>query len=79
LKLKLDKKLIDKLSERFDVIEEERLETSREEPDNKKEIKFAKMREARAKKTNAYGEKTYEDVWDNITQEELDFTINEKN
>jgi hypothetical protein len=62
LNLKLDKKLIDKLSERLDVIEEE--QPSGEETD----ARFAKMRLARAKNTNAHGDKTYEDVRDEITQ-----------
>jgi hypothetical protein len=70
LKLKLDNKSIDKLKERLDVIEEE---TSGEETDYEIEARFAKLREARAKKTNAHGDKTYEDVWDEITQEELDY------
>ena len=61
MNLKLDKKLIDKLSERLDVIEEE---PSGEETD----ARFAKMRLARAKNTNAHGDKTYEDVRDEITQ-----------
>jgi hypothetical protein len=69
LNLKLDKS-IEKLSGRLDVIEEE---TSEEETDYEIEARFAKLREARAKKTNAFGDKTYEDVWDNTTQEELDY------
>jgi uncharacterized protein YheU (UPF0270 family) len=54
----------------LDVIEEE---TSREETDYGIEARFAKLREARAKKTHAHGEKAYEDVWEEITQEELDY------
>jgi hypothetical protein len=69
LKLKLDKS-IEKLSERLDVIEEE---TSGEETDYENEARFAKLREVRAKKTNAFGNKTYEDVWDGTTQEEIDY------
>jgi hypothetical protein len=30
------------------------------------EIRFARMREARAKAINKHDEKTYEDVWDGI-------------
>ncbi len=67
--MKLDKS-IDKLIERLDVIEKQ---TSREETDYEIEARFAKLREARAKKTDAFGDKTYEDVWDEITQEELDY------
>jgi hypothetical protein len=37
------------------------------------QARFAKLREARAKKTNKFGDKTYEDVWDNITKEEEDY------
>ena len=44
-----------------------------EEYDRRMEAKFAKLREARTKKTDAFGNKTYEDVWDEITDEELDY------
>jgi hypothetical protein len=44
-----------------------------QETDAQIEARFAKLREARAKAVNAFGEKTYEDVWDNITQEEIDY------
>lgn len=44
-----------------------------EETDDQKLICFAKMREERAKATDAFGNKTYEDVWDNISQEEEDY------
>jgi hypothetical protein len=70
LRLKLDHKSIKKLSERSDVIEEE---TSGEETDYEIEAGFAKLRGARARKTDAFDNKTYEDVWDNTTQEELDY------
>jgi hypothetical protein len=69
--LKLDKKSIDKLKDRLDAIEEE--ETSREETDYEIQARFAKLREARAKKTDAFGNKTYEDVWYNITEEEEEY------
>ena len=67
--MKLDKKSIDKLKEKLAVIEEK---TSGEETDAEIEARFAKIRLARAKKTNAHGDKTYEDVWDETTQEEQD-------
>jgi hypothetical protein len=69
LKLKLDKS-VDELKKRLDAMEEE---TSGQETDYQIEARFSKLREARAKKTDAFGNKTYEDVWDNITQEELDY------
>jgi phage terminase Nu1 subunit (DNA packaging protein) len=49
LKLKLDKS-IDKLKERLDGIED----ASREETDYENEARFAELRLARAKKTNAH-------------------------
>jgi hypothetical protein len=67
---KLDKKSIDKLNERLDAIEKE---THRVETDSAIQARFAKLREARAKKTDAFGSKTYEDVWDNISQEEEEY------
>ncbi len=51
----------------------ERAKEGREETDAEIEARFAELRLARAKKTNAHGDKTYEDVWDEITQEELDY------
>ena len=72
MKLKLNKS-VDELKERLDTIEEVANNDNREETDYEIEAKFAKLREARAKKTNAHGDKTYEDVWDEITQEELDY------
>jgi hypothetical protein len=69
--LKLHKKSIDKLKERLDIIEE--AETSGEETDYEIQARFAKLREARAKKTDVFGNKTYKDVWDNISQEEEEY------
>jgi hypothetical protein len=46
---------------------------NRQETDSEIEARFAKLREARAKKTDAFGGKTYEDVWDNITEEEEEY------
>ena len=37
--------------------------------------RFADYRAARAKITDAFGNKTYEDVWDSITQDELDYYL----
>ena len=37
--------------------------------------RFADYRAARAKITNAFGNKTYEDVWDSITQDESDYYL----
>lgn len=71
MKLKLDNKSINKLKERLNAIEKQT--SNREETDYEIEARFAKLREARAKKTDAFGDKTYEDVWDEITQEELDY------
>ena len=65
MKLKPDK-LIDKLKERLDVIEEE---TSAQETDYEIEARFAKLREAGAKKTNVHSEKTYEDAWENLASQ----------
>jgi hypothetical protein len=42
-----------------EVIEEK---TSGEETDAEIEARFANLRDARAKKTDAFGDKTYEDV-----------------
>jgi hypothetical protein len=40
--------------------------------------RFAVYREARAKKCNVSGHKTYEDVYDSITQDELDYALKVK-
>lgn len=40
--------------------------------------RFAAYREARAKKCNVSGHKTYEDVYDSITQDELDYCLKVK-
>jgi len=37
--------------------------------------RFADYRAARAKITDAFGNKTYEDVWDSITQDESDYYL----
>jgi hypothetical protein len=37
--------------------------------------RFTDYREARAKTTDAFGNKTCEDVWDSITQDELDYYL----
>ena len=37
--------------------------------------RFADYRAARAKITDAFGNKTYEDVWDSITQDESDYCL----
>ena len=37
--------------------------------------RFADYRAARAKITNAFGDKTFEDVWDSITQDESDYYL----
>jgi hypothetical protein len=52
---------------------EESTKQTKAETDEEIAARFAELREARAKKTNAFGDKTYEYVWDNITQEELDY------
>jgi hypothetical protein len=70
LKLKLDNKSINKLKERLDVIEEQ-TSMGEEETDYEKEIRFAKLREARAKRTNTPGYKTYEQVGRIENEEEL--------
>jgi hypothetical protein len=67
--LNLDKS-IEKLNERLGVIE---WQETIGETDAEIEARFAKLREARAKKAYAFGNKTYEDVCDNITEEELDY------
>ncbi len=46
---------------------------NRHETDAEIEARFAELRLARAKKTDAFGNKTYEDVWDNITEEEEEY------
>jgi hypothetical protein len=48
----------------------ERAKEGIEETDAKIEARFAKLRLARAKKTDGHGNKTYEDVWDNINHNE---------
>ncbi|MGH9978599.1 MAG: hypothetical protein ACRD8Z_22620, partial [Nitrososphaeraceae archaeon] len=52
----------------FDVIfiDEEFVDLEREQ-------RFAELREAWAKKTDEFGNKTYEDAWDNMTPEEIDY------
>jgi hypothetical protein len=50
----------------------------RQEAGAEKEAKFAKYRLARAKKINAFGDKTYEDVYDKITKEELDYYLKKR-
>jgi hypothetical protein len=50
----------------------------REETDHEKIVKFARYRMARAKKVNPRGEKTYEDVYDYITREELDYYLKKR-
>jgi hypothetical protein len=37
--------------------------------------RFADYRRARAKITDAFGNKTYEDVWESITQDESDYYL----
>ncbi|HEY7569890.1 MAG TPA: hypothetical protein VH796_00850 [Nitrososphaeraceae archaeon] len=37
--------------------------------------RFADYRAARAKTTDAFGHKTGEDIWDNITQDESDYYL----
>jgi hypothetical protein len=37
--------------------------------------RFADYRAARAKITDAFGNKTFEDVWDSITQDESDYYL----
>jgi hypothetical protein len=46
--------------------------------DYQKEHKFAQYRHSRAHKRSALGEFTYEDVYDFITQEELDWSLEQK-
>ena len=46
---------------------------NRQETDAEIEARFAELRVARAKKTDAFGNKTFEDVWDNITEEEVEY------
>jgi hypothetical protein len=48
------KSWIDKLKERLDAIEEECQETIREETDYQIQVRFAKLKEAKAKKTKAH-------------------------
>jgi hypothetical protein len=50
----------------------------REETDREKIAKFARYRMARAKKLNAHGEKTYEDVYVYVTKEELDYFLKKR-
>ncbi len=45
----------------------------RHETDAEIEARFAELRLARAKKTDAFGNKTYEDVWDDVTEEEEEY------
>lgn len=63
---------MNRLLERVKEIEST-LGLSEEEYDSIMERKFAKLREGRAKKTDISGGKTYEDVWDNIFDEELNY------
>ena len=60
------------LSDRIDRLEAINIPDT-EEYDRRMEAKFAKLREERSKETDAFGNKTYEDVWDEITDEELDY------
>jgi hypothetical protein len=84
-----NKKLLDDIDERLGAVEEKILQQGdeiaaepelleRQETHSEKIRKFVYYRMARAKKTLADGvTKTYEDVWDKITKEELDFYLRE--
>ena len=63
---------INNIAERLDILEHSESD-SEAETDEEIEARFAKVREARAKVTDAFGNKTYEDVWDNTSQEELEY------
>jgi hypothetical protein len=73
------KKRIDNLNEKLISFEARHSEIVNpdgkvmEETETQKLARFARMKEARAKKTNAFGNKTYEDVWDNMTEEEEEY------
>jgi hypothetical protein len=67
------KNFVNKLLERVQKIESTVQLNEEEDYDLMMERKFAKLRAARAKKTDAFGGKTYEDVWDNISDKELDY------
>ena len=63
---------INNIAEGLDILENNESE-SKAETDEEIESRFAKLREARAKATDASGNKTYEDVWDNTSQEKLEY------
>ncbi len=73
--MKLNEKSIEKLIGRIYAAEEAITDNTRnrQETDAEIQARFAKLREARAKKTDAFGNKTYEDAWDNITEEEEEY------
>ena len=53
---------INNIAEKLDIMEKSKSD-SEAETDEEIEARFAKLRESRAKVTNAFGNKTYEDVW----------------
>jgi hypothetical protein len=55
---------INNIAERLDIMEKSKSD-SEAETDEEIEARFAKLRESRAKVTDAFGNMTYEDVWDN--------------
>ena len=57
------------------IADSDRDKRRREETDSRKIHKFARYRLARAKKVDGNGGKTYEDVYDYITKEELDYYL----
>jgi len=55
---------INNIAERLDIMKKSKSD-SEAETDEEIEARFAKLRESRAKVTDAFGNMTYEDVWDN--------------
>ena len=58
---------INDIAERLDIMKKSKSD-SEAETDEEIEARFAKLRESRAKVTDAFGNMTYEDVWDNPEQ-----------
>jgi hypothetical protein len=69
---------ISNLSKRLDKIVESKEGLKEDDIEIAIETRFAKLREARAKKTASAVGLTYEDVYDTITQEELDWWLRQK-
>jgi hypothetical protein len=76
----LSPKALDRLADRLAKIESNNpiIIEHREETDSEKIRRFARYRMARAKELDGHGHKTYADVYDYITLEELQFFLKQR-